>query len=422
MPAAPAHQPSIRRIVLACSGGLDTTVALKWLQETYGAEVVCLIVDVGQPEDLDAIAERASNAGASEVRIEDARAEFAQDFAWPMLKADALYEGRYLLGSALARPLIAKKQVDVAREIGADAVSHGATGKGNDQIRFELTYAALAPDLAVTVPWREWDLSSRSDLLNYASEHGLTLGDSAANEKPLSVDQNLLHTSYEGEMLEDPGYIPPDGTFGRTRDLADTPDFQQTVTITFRDGAPVALDEADLAPQLLLEQLNRMGSAHGIGRVDMIESRILGMKSRNVYETPGLTILRAAHLEAEAITLDREVIRLKEDFLSRYTRCIYDGLWFSPEREVLQAAIDRSQCGVDAAITLRIYKGNVDVVARSSDTGLYDRAAASFDDSAAVSHADATAYIRLSGLRLRLLNKSRDRHTGPGDNSRGPDT
>jgi argininosuccinate synthase len=397
-----------KRILLAYSGGLDTSVALKWLIENYGEDVYCVIVDVGQEENLPQIAQRASKIGAKEVFIEDARDEFAQNYVFPMLRANPVYEGAYLMGSSIARPLIGMRQINLARRISAHVLAHGATGKGNDQIRFELTYAAVAPDLEVIAPWRIWNLRSRSDLIRYANELGMPIS-TDGNDSPLSIDRNLVHTSYEGGILEDPGVIPPSQLFGRVRDLENAEQLPQNIDISFVKGDAVAIDGKSYTPRELLETLNLLGAKHGIGRLDLVESRILGMKSRNVYETPGLSILLKAHRGAESMCIDKEVLHLKEELMPKYARMIYNGLWFAPERYFLQAAIDESQKNVNATIKLRLYRGNVDVVARQANNGLFSKELASFEHTINFDHSDASGYIKLNALRLTFIKKEWDR-------------
>jgi argininosuccinate synthase len=394
------------KIALAYSGGLDTSVALRWLMETYDVPVYCVIIDVGQNEDLPLIARRALQVGCADVIIEDARDEFARDFVFPMLRTNARYEGGYLLGSAIARPLIAKRHVEVARRLGVGALAHGATGKGNDQVRFELTYAALAPELEIVAPWRLWDLRTRTDLLAYASTHAIPVTMGADGGDPLSIDQNLMHTSYEGHLLEDPACPPPEGMFLHVPDADSTPADGELVSIGFVGGDVHAVNGRACAPRDALELLNQIGQRHGIGRCDMVESRIVGMKSRNVYEAPGATIIHAARRAAEALCLDKEVSFLLEELMPRYTRLVYHGLWFAPERQVLQAAFDEAQQVVNATVTVRVRRGIIDVIARHAPGGLYRQDLASFDDRN-YRHSDAEGYLRLSGLRLRIWAQTR---------------
>ena len=393
-----------KKIVLAYSGGLDTSVILKWLQENYRCEVVAFLADLGQEEDLQKARHKAEALGAQEIVIEDLREEFTRDYVFPMLRANALYEGRYMLGTAIARPLIAKKQVEVARRIGADALCHGATGKGNDQIRFELAYAALAPDLAVIAPWRLWDMATRPQLAAYAQQHQIPIDDKPADTPPFSADANLLHHSSEGNILENIEAEAPEDAYQISVAPEKAPDEPAFVDIGFAQGDAISLDGAALSPALLLQKLNQLGGAHGIGRIDMIENRTTGMKSRGVYETPGGTILHHAHRTLEEITLDASAAHLKDQMMPLYAELIYKGLWFSPEREMLQALIDVSQKNITGKVRLKLYKGNIWPVARSAEAPLYDREYASFDEAALVyDHKDAEGFIRLAALRLKLL-------------------
>lgn len=388
------------KIVLAYSGGLDTSVIMRWLLETYACPVVAFVADLGQEEDLDAIVEKARATGASEVYVEDVRQAFVQEYVFPALRAHAVYEGTYLLGTSLARPLIAKAHIDVARRVGANAVAHGATGKGNDQVRFELTFQALAPDLHIIAPWREWDLQSREALMSYASQHGIPVP--TTPDKPYSLDRNLLHTSYEGGILEDPWREPPDDMFLMSVSPEDAPDRATYLTIDFEAGVPVRLDGTPSGPVALLDKLNRLAGANGIGRVDMVENRFVGMKSRGVYETPGGTILHVAHRALESITLDREVMHLRDSLSPKYAQLVYNGFWFAPERTMLQAAIDEAQRDVTGTVQLKLYKGNCIVVGRKSPRSLYRMDYATFEADDVYDHADAGGFIRLSGLRLKL--------------------
>jgi len=390
----------IRKIVLAYSGGLDTSVILKWLMETYRCPVVAFAADLGQGEELAEVRTKALATGAAEVYIEDLREEFARDFIFPMFRANALYEGAYLLGTSIARPLIAKAQVDVARRTGADAVSHGATGKGNDQVRFELTYMALAPDLKIIAPWREWDLGGREELLAYARKHGIPVPVTA--DKPYSMDRNLLHLSFEGGILEDPWAEPPADMFVLTRSPEAAPDKPRYVEIEFEAGDPVAVDGERLSPAALLARLNAMGGEHGIGRVDLVENRYVGLKSRGVYETPGGTILRAAHLAVESLTLDREVMHLRDSLIPRYAELVYYGYWFAPERYALQRFMDEAQKPVTGTARLKLYKGTATVAGRKSPHSLYRPDLATFEAGGAYRQADATGFIRLNALRLKI--------------------
>jgi argininosuccinate synthase len=390
----------ITKIVLAYSGGLDTSVILKWLKETYKCPVVAFCADLGQGEELAEVEAKALATGAEEVYVEDLQEEFARDFIWPMFRANALYEGAYLLGTSIARPLIAKAQVDVARQCGADAVSHGATGKGNDQVRFELTYQALAPDLKIIAPWREWDMESRSDLVAYAQTHGIPVP--VTKEKPYSSDRNLLHLSFEGGILEDPWEEPPEDMYVLTSAPERAPDEPRYVEIDFEAGDPVAVDGERLSPANLLARLNELGGDHGIGRVDLVENRYVGLKSRGVYETPGGTILRAAHQAVESLTLDREVMHLRDSLMPRYAELIYYGYWFAPERYVLQSLIDEAQKPVTGTAKLKLYKGNVTVAGRKAPGSLYRPDLATFEAGTGYSQADATGFIRLNALRLKI--------------------
>ncbi len=389
-----------KRIVLAYSGGLDTSVILRWLIETYGAEVIAFTADLGQGEELHPLRDKALATGASRVRVEDLREAFVRDFVFPVLRANAVYESGYLLGTSFARPLIARRQVEVAREEGADAVAHGATGKGNDQVRFELTYAALAPDLRVIAPWREWDLRSRSDMMAYAEQHKIPVP--TTPERPYSMDRNLFHVSYEGGVLEDPWAEPPEEMFRLTVSPERAPDRPTTVEIDFEGGTPVAVDGQRLGPVALLERLNRLGGAHGIGRVDLVENRYVGMKSRGVYETPGGTILHAAHRAVESITLDREVLHLRDALAPRYAEMVYYGYWHAPEREALQAFFDEAQRDVTGTARLKLYKGHVIVTGRRSPRSLYRPDFATFEGDQVYRQRDAEGFIRLNALRLRI--------------------
>lgn len=390
----------INKIVLAYSGGLDTSVILKWLQEIYHCPVVTYSADIGQEEDWEAVKQKALNTGASEVVIRDLKEEFVQDFVFPMFRANAIYEGTYLLGTSIARPLIAREQVRVAREVKADAVSHGATGKGNDQVRFELSFMALAPDLKIIAPWRIWDLNSRQKLVDFAEAHGIPVPVTKA--KPYSMDANLLHISYEGGILEDPWAEPHEDMFMWTKSPENAPDDPSYLEIDFEQGDPVALDGERLSAAEFLSRLNVMGADNGIGRVDLVENRFVGMKSRGVYETPGGSILRTAHMALESITLDREVMHLRDSLVSRYSELIYYGFWFSPERELIQRLIDESQANVSGKVRLKIYKGNCQVVGRKADKSLYRPEFATFEEDDVYSQADAEGFIRLQGLRLKI--------------------
>jgi|UniRef100_A0A7C5AKC8 argininosuccinate synthase len=391
---------TVNKIVLAYSGGLDTSVILKWLKETYKCPVVAFCADIGQGEEVAEVAAKARATGADEVFVEDLQETFVRDFVFPMLRANAIYEGHYLMGTSIARPLIAKGQVEVARRTGADAVAHGATGKGNDQVRFELTYQALAPDLTIIAPWREWDLRGREDLVAYASQHGIPVPVTAA--RPYSMDRNLLHLSFEGGILEDPWAEPPADMFVLTRSPEAAPDVPQYVEIDFEAGNPVAVDGERLSPARLLARLNEIGGRHGIGRVDLVENRYVGLKSRGVYETPGGTILRAAHMAVESLTLDREVLHLRDSLIPRYAELIYYGYWFAPERYALQSLMDEAQKPVTGTSRLKLYKGNVTVVGRKSPNSLYRPDLATFEAGGSYRQADATGFIRLNALRLKI--------------------
>ena len=396
----------IKKVVLAYSGGLDTSVILKWLQTEYGAEVVTFTADLGQGEEIEPARQKALTLGIKpgNIFIEDLREEFVRDFVFPMFRANALYEGVYLLGTSIARPLIAKKQIEIAERVGADAVCHGATGKGNDQVRFELGYYALKPDIKVIAPWREWDLTSRTRLLEFAEANQIPIAKDKRGDAPFSVDANLLHSSSEGKVLEDPSKEADAIVYQRTIAPEDAPDKATYVEIGFEKGDAVSIDGEKLSPATLLARLNALGKANGIGRLDLVENRFVGMKSRGVYETPGGTILLAAHRGIESITLDRGAAHLKDDIMPRYAALIYNGFWFSPEREMLQALIDRSQEFVTGTVRLKLYKGNSDVVGRSSDFSLYSESLVTFeDDKGAYDQKDAAGFIKLNALRLRTL-------------------
>ena len=373
---------AVKKVVLAYSGGLDTSVILRWLQQTYRCEVVTFTADLGQGEELEPARKKAELLGAAKIFIDDLREEFVSDFVFPMFRANALYEGTYLLGTSIARPLIAKRQIEIAREVGADAVAHGATGKGNDQVRFELGYYALAPDIKVIAPWREWDLTSRTRLLDYADRHQIPIARDKRGEAPFSVDANLLHVSAEGKALEDPWAEPKEFVFSRTVAPEAAPDMADYIEIAFERGDPVAVDGDRLSPAALLTRLNEIGGKHGIGRLDLVENRFVGMKSRGVYETPGGTILLAAHRGIESLTLDRGAAHLKDELMPRYAELIYNGFWFSPERQMLQALIDQSQENVDGVVRLKLYKGSVSVVGRKSPKSLYSQAHVTFEEDA----------------------------------------
>lgn len=391
---------AIKKVVLAYSGGLDTSVILKWLIETYQCEVVAFSADLGQPEPMADVEDNALRTGAVKAYVEDLKEEFVRDFVFPMFRANAVYEGEYLLGTSIARPLIAKRQMEIARLEGADAVSHGATGKGNDQVRFELSYLAMDPHIRIIAPWREWDLDSRSALMAFARKHGIRVPTTPA--KPYSTDGNLLHISYEGGVLEDPWQAPPDDIFQLTVSPRHAPDTPETIEITFSEGNPVAIDGQTLSPAGMLAELNRLGGKHGIGRVDIVENRFVGMKSRGVYETPGGAILRKAHMAMESITLDREVHHLRDSLIPKYAELIYNGFWFAPERRLLQAMIDDTQRHVTGVVRLQLYKGNCTVAGRKSEYSLYSAAHATFESDVVYSQKDAEGFIRLNALRLRI--------------------
>ena len=394
---------AVKKVVLAYSGGLDTSVILRWLQETYRCEVATFTADLGQGEELEPARRKAEMLGVREIFVDDLREEFVRDFVFPMFRANALYEGAYLLGTSIARPLIAKRQIEIARKIGADAVAHGATGKGNDQVRFELSYYALAPDIKVIAPWREWDLSSRTKLLEYAEQHQIPIARDKRGEAPFSVDANLLHISAEGKVLEDPWVEPEEFVFSRTVAPERAPDAPEYVEIAFERGDPVAVNGENLTPATLLHRLNEVGGRHGVGRLDLVENRFVGMKSRGLYETPGGTILQAAHRGIESITLDREAAHLKDSLMPRYAELIYNGFWFSPERRMLQALIDESQNSVNGRVRLKLYKGNVSVIGRESLSSLYSQNVVTFEeDQGAYDQFDAQGFIKLNALRLRL--------------------
>ena len=390
----------VDKVVLAYSGGLDTSVILKWLAETYQCEVIAFSADIGQGEELDDVREKAFATGASEVYIDDLTEAFVSDYVFPAFRANVIYEGQYLLGTSLARPLIAKRQMEIAAREGADAVSHGATGKGNDQVRFELAYYAIDPHIQVISPWREWDLNSRSALMAFAEKHGIPV--TSTREKPYSTDRNLLHISYEGGVLEDPWNPPPEDMFTLTASPRNAPDEPETIDIDFINGDAAAINGKPLSPGSLLAELNRLGGKHGIGRCDIVENRFVGMKSRGVYETPGGTILRMAHLNMESITMDREVMHLRDSLMPRYAELIYNGFWFSPERELLQTLIDETQKNVSGTVRLELYKGACRVLGRRSDFSLYSEDFATFEDDTVFHQKDAEGFIRLNALRLRI--------------------
>jgi argininosuccinate synthase len=406
----------IKKVVLAYSGGLDTSAILKWLQTTYGCEVITFTADLGQGEELGPARDKALLLGIrpEHIFIEDLREEFVRDFVFPMFRANALYEGQYLLGTSIARPLIAKKQIEIADKLGADAVAHGATGKGNDQVRFELAYYALKPDVKVIAPWREWDLTSRTRLIAFAEQHQIPIAKDKRGEAPFSVDANLMHASSEGKVLEDPAQEVPDYVYSRTVDPEKAPDRPTYIKVAFERGDAVAIDGKKMSPATLLARLNDLGRANGIGRLDLVENRFVGMKSRGMYETPGGTILHVAHRSIESITLDRGAMHLKDELMPKYAELVYYGFWFAPEREMLQAAIDHSQEFVSGEVRLKLYKGNVAVVGRESPYSLYDQDLVTFEEGAvAYDHRDAAGFIRLNALRLRTLGQRKKRLAAP---------
>ncbi len=393
-------QHSVKKVVLAYSGGLDTSVILKWLQETYGCSVVAFCADLGQGEDLKAVRAKAQAVGASKIYVEDLREIFVKKHIFPMLRANAVYEGSYLLGTSIARPLIARRQIEIARKEGADAVSHGATGKGNDQVRFEVTYLALDPTVKIIAPWREWTFRSRRELIEYASTHGIPV--TATKAKPYSMDLNLFHVSYEGGILEDPWEAPPEEIFQMTVAPERAPDKPRMLEIEYERGDPVAVEGKRMSPAKLLAHLNRAGGEHGVGRVDLVENRYVGMKSRGVYETPGGTILHVAHRGLESITMDREVLHLRDSLIPRYAELIYCGYWYAPERDILQRAIDEAQEDVTGTVRVKLYKGSCTVVGRRSDRSLYRLDLATFEEDEAYRQKDAEGFIRLNALRLAI--------------------
>ena len=389
----------IKKIVVAYSGGLDTSVIITWLKETYQCEVIAFTADIGQGEELEPLREKAIRTGASKIYIDDLRDEFARDFVFPMLRANAVYEGRYLLGTSIARPLIAKRQIEIAEQEGADAVAHGATGKGNDQVRFELTYFALKPGIAIIAPWREWTLKGREELIDYAAKHRIPV--TATKAKPYSTDRNLLHISYEGGVLEDPWIESTGDMYTMAVPVEQAPDRAEYVEVDYETGNPVAINGRRLGPAALLAEANRIAGAHGVGRVDLVENRYVGMKSRGVYETPGGTLLHDAHRAVESITLDREVLHLRESLIPRYAELVYYGYWFAPERTMLQAAVDESQRNATGTARIKLYKGNCDVVGRKSPVSLYNPDLATFEADGVYNQKDAEGFIRLNALRLR---------------------
>jgi len=399
-----AHK-NINKVVLAYSGGLDTSVILKWLEEKYDCEVVTFTADLGQGAELEEAKLKAKSHGVKEIFIEDLKEDFVKNYVFPMFRANTLYEGKYLLGTAIARPLIAKRQIEIAQQVGADAVCHGATGKGNDQVRFELAYYGLDPDINVIAPWREWDLNSRSKLIEFAEKHQITITKDKRGEAPFSVDANLLHTSSEGKLLEDPATECPEYVFQRTISPENAPDKSTYLDVSFSKGDPVAINGEELSPSNLLTRLNEIGGKNGIGRLDFVENRSIGMKSRGVYETPGGTILLEAHRGIEQITLDREACHLKDQIMPRYAELIYNGFWFSPERRMLQALIDESQKNVSGDVRIKVYKGNVSVVGRSSTKSLYSLEHVTFEEDSVYNQMDAEGFIKINALRLRLAQK-----------------
>jgi len=398
---------TVNKVVLAYSGGLDTSVILMWLIQTYGCEVVAFSADLGQGDELNRVEENALKTGATKVYIDDLKETFVKDYVFPAFRANAIYEGQYLLGTSLARPLIAKRQMEIARMEKADAVSHGATGKGNDQVRFELAYYAINPNIKIIAPWREWDLNSRSDLMAFAEQHGIEVPTTPA--KPYSTDGNLLHISFEGGLLEDPWKEPPDNMFHMTVSPQDAPDKPEIIEITFKQGDPVAINDKKMSPAELFKELNRMGGRNGIGRVDIVENRFVGMKSRGVYETPGGTMLRAAHMAIESITMDREVMHLRDSLIPKYSELVYCGFWFSPEMKLLQDMVDRTQTNVSGVVRLELYKGNCRILGRKSDESIYSKDFATFEDDSVYSQKDAEGFIRLNALRLRIQKMMKEK-------------
>jgi len=394
----------INKVVLAYSGGLDTSVILKWLIETYQCEVVTFSADLGQEEELDGLEEKALATGAVKAYVEDLREDFVKNYIFPAFRANAIYEGQYLLGTSIARPLIAKRQIEIAHQEGADAVSHGATGKGNDQVRFELGYLAMDPGIKIIAPWRDWDLNSRTRLMAFAKAHGIKVPQTP--DKPYSTDRNMLHISYEGGVLEDPWAPATDDMFTMSVKPEEAPDLPEFVDITFKNGDPVAVNNREMSPAVLFKELNTLAGRNGIGRIDLVENRFVGMKSRGVYETPGGTILRLAHMTMESITLDREVAHIRDSLIPKYAELIYNGFWFSPEMEMLQKMIDDTQTNVSGRVRLKLYKGGCHVVGRESDNSLYDESFATFEDDEVYTQKDAEGFIRLNALRLRIKKLS----------------
>ena len=395
----------VKKVVLAYSGGLDTSVILRWLQDEYQCEVVTFTADLGQGEEIEPARAKAEAMGIKDIYIEDLREEFVRDYVFPMFRSNAIYEGTYLLGTSIARPLIAKRQIEIAKEVGADAVSHGATGKGNDQIRFELGYYGLNPDITVIAPWREWELNSRNKLIEYARKHQIQVPKDKEGEAPYSTDANLLHISYEGKVLEDPWQEPKESMFTRSISPENAPDVPTIIEIDFEEGDPVAIDHIKLSPANLLARLNELGGTNGIGRIDIVENRFVGMKSRGVYETPGGTILLPARRAVESITLDKGALHLKDELMPRYAELLYNGFWFSPEREMLQSAIDQSQKYVTGTVRIKLYKGNVIILGRKSPNSLYDLDVVTFEEDTVYNQQDAEGFIKLNALRLRLAAK-----------------
>ena len=398
----------INKVVLAYSGGLDTSVILRWLKENYGCEVVTFTADLGQEEDFNAVNAKAKQQGTSEIFIEDLKEEFVKDYVFPMFRANPLYEGYYLLGTAIARPLIAKKQIEIAEQIGADAVSHGATGKGNDQIRFELGYYYHKSDIEIISPWRIWDMNSRAALVEYADKHGIEIAKDKRGEQPFSIDANVLHSSAEGKVLEDPFIEAPEYVYTRSVSPINAPNEPEEITVEFKSGDARAVNGKTLSPYQLLEKLNILGGKHGVGRIDLVENRFIGMKSRGIYETPGGTILYHAHRAIESITLDKEAAHTKDEVAPKYAKLIYNGLWFSPERDMLQAMINQTQNNVSGRVRVRIYKGNVMITGRESPLSLYNSDLATFEDEQVYSQEDAEGFIKLNALRLRNLAKKNE--------------
>ena len=391
----------VNKVVLAYSGGLDTSVILRWLKETYSCEVVTFTANLGQDEDYDLVEKKATQQGVKEIFIEDLKEEFVRDYVFPMFRANPLYEGYYLLGTSIARPLIAQKQIEIANKVGADAVSHGATGKGNDQIRFELGYYYHKPDIKIISPWREWDLTSRTSLVEYADQHGIEIAKDKRGEQPFSIDENVLHSSAEGKVLEDPWEEAPDYVYTRSVSPENAPDTPEELTIEFKKGDACALNGQSMTPFELLKALNEMGGKHGIGRVDLVENRYIGMKSRGIYETPGGTILYHAHRAIESITLDKEAAHMKDELSPKYAELVYNGYWFSPEREMMQSMIDKSQANVEGKVRLKLYKGNTMITGRESSMSLYNPNLATFESDNIYSQKDAEGFIKLNALRLR---------------------